>query len=110
MSAPTAARDADLLHSMGVVTHINYTDGGYADINADLTALRYLGIDHVRDESPNPSYDQLGQTHLGDAANAGVCIFCSGWRGPFHRGATSARLCGRASGINYRHRRSERSQ
>jgi hypothetical protein len=57
---------------MGVATHIDFTDSGYADIGADLNALGYLGINQVRDESPNPDLDPLGQTHLGDAANAGV--------------------------------------
>jgi hypothetical protein len=65
-------RALDFTQSMGVVTHLNYTDGGYADIAADLKDLAYLGINHVRDESPNPSYDPFGQGHLGDAANAGV--------------------------------------
>jgi hypothetical protein len=72
MSASSAVRVADLLDTMGVVTHIDYTDGGYANINADLAALRYLGINEVRDAAPNPASDLYGQTHLGDAANAGV--------------------------------------
>src|ERR1700737_2015391 len=72
MSAINAVRAADFIQTMGVDTHIDFTDSGYANIDADLNALRYLGIDHVRDESPNPDFDPVGQTHLGDAANAGV--------------------------------------
>jgi hypothetical protein len=68
----SAMRVNDLLASFGVVTHIDYTDGGYANISSDLGALQYLGITHVRDAAPNPASDLFGQTHLGDAANAGV--------------------------------------
>ena len=72
MSAINAIRAADFIQTMGVDTHIDFTDSGYANIDADLNALQYLGINHVRDESPNPDFDPVGQTHLGDAANAGV--------------------------------------
>jgi hypothetical protein len=72
MSAINAIRAADFIQTMGVGTHIDFTNSGYANIDADLNALRYLGINHVRDESPNPNFDPVGQAHLGDAANAGV--------------------------------------
>ena len=72
MSATNAIRAADFTQTMGVDTHINFTDSGYADIKADLNALQYLGINYVRDEAPNPDYDPTGQAHLGDAATAGV--------------------------------------
>jgi hypothetical protein len=38
----------------GVNTHINYTDGGYADTARIVQALRYLGIANVRDSLNTP--------------------------------------------------------
>ncbi|MGH1573397.1 DUF4214 domain-containing protein [Methylobacterium sp. P31] len=72
MAQPAAIRSADLINSFGVDTHIGYTDGQYLDIAADLTALQYLGLNHVRDGAPNPNSDVVGQVHLGVAADAGI--------------------------------------
>ncbi|CAL4869113.1 hypothetical protein MMA231_03404 [Asticcacaulis sp. MM231] len=38
--------------SIGVNTHINYTDGAYRRIADVITALDYLGVKHVRDSAP----------------------------------------------------------
>lgn len=70
MVASQAARAADLLNTFGVDTHINYTDGGYANIAKDLASLQYLGINRVRDAAPTPA--NQGQDHLHDAASAGT--------------------------------------
>ncbi|WP_152047658.1 calcium-binding protein [Aureimonas psammosilenae] len=72
MAKYTATRADDLTDTMGVATHIDYTDGGYANIGQSLKALKYLGVDHLRDASPNPVSDPSGQGHLGDAAAAGM--------------------------------------
>ena len=72
MSNSYAVRTIDFLSTLGVNTHINYTDGQYVDINRDLTALQYLGINRVRDAAPNPSFDSVGQRHLDTAANSGL--------------------------------------
>lgn len=72
MTERTAARTADLLDSFGVVTHLPYTDGGYRELSATTNALNYLGLDHVRDQAPNPEYDEYGQEHFADAAAAGI--------------------------------------
>lgn len=84
MSAQSAVRAADFVDTIGVTTHIDYTDGQYRDIKADLEALKYLGIDHVRDASPLPSSDPFGQGHLGDAADAGIkfTFFAQGDQSP----------------------------
>ena len=37
-----------------------------------MNALSYLGIDHVRDQAPNPAYDAYGQAHFAQAAAQGV--------------------------------------
>ena len=37
-----------------------------------MNALSYLGIDHVRDQAPNPVYDAYGQAHFAQAAAQGV--------------------------------------
>jgi hypothetical protein len=68
---PTSAVRVDyFLNTLGVDTHIDYTDGQYANINADLADLQYLGITNVRDAAPNPA--NQGQANLGVAANAGI--------------------------------------
>lgn len=72
MTERIAARTADLLDSFGVVTHLPYTDGGYRELSATTNALNYLGLDHVRDQAPNPEYDEYGQEHFADAAAAGI--------------------------------------
>jgi Ca2+-binding RTX toxin-like protein len=72
MPVKTAVRASDLLDTFGVATHINFTDGVYAPIAKVLGALDYLGIDHVRDRAPNPSYARVGQLHLEQAADAGL--------------------------------------
>jgi hypothetical protein len=72
MTQRTAARTADLLDTFGVVTHIPATDGGYRELGATTNALRYLGIDHVRDAAPNPAYDSYGQRHIAEAAAQGI--------------------------------------
>lgn len=40
--------------SMGINTHVEYTDGKYADAQKVLSDLEYLGIHSVRDGIPNP--------------------------------------------------------
>ncbi len=40
--------------SLGVNTHIEYTDGKYADAGAVLNDLNFLGIRNLRDYAPNP--------------------------------------------------------
>jgi hypothetical protein len=47
--------------SLGVATHIEYTDGKYADVQRVLADLRYLGIMNVRDGIPNPHWLPEGQ-------------------------------------------------
>lgn len=49
MSDTTVMRAEDFLNTLGVNTHIPYTDGGYANINNVASDLAYLGIDNVRD-------------------------------------------------------------
>ncbi len=49
-----ARRAEDLRTSIGVVTHFNYTDGAYARPDEAVRALAYLGISHLRDQSPTP--------------------------------------------------------
>jgi hypothetical protein len=67
-----AIRAEDFLSTLGVATHIDYTDGQYSDIGKVIESLRYLGISRVRDHAPNPASDPVGQRHLGTAAKAGI--------------------------------------
>ena len=79
----TAIRAADFLSTLGVATHIDYTDGRYSDIGKVINSLRYLGVSRVRDHGPNPAADPVGQRHLGIAAKAGIkFIFTLGGNDP----------------------------
>lgn len=52
--AAQAVKASDFLHSLGVNTHLNYTDGTYADYDAVIEDLNYLGIHRLRDAAPDP--------------------------------------------------------
>ncbi len=41
--------------SLGINTHIEYTDGKYADAAAVLNDLRFIGVHNLRDGIPNPA-------------------------------------------------------
>ncbi|TAU83638.1 calcium-binding protein [Rhizobium leguminosarum] len=75
-----AVRINDIIRSFGIDTHIDYTDGKYSSVGEVVKALDYLGLDTVRDHAPNSASDPNGQTHLGDAAEAGVQFVFSAQR------------------------------
>ncbi|MCH4546596.1 calcium-binding protein [Rhizobium changzhiense] len=75
-----AVRINDIIRSFGIDTHIDYTDGKYSNGEEVVKALDYLGLDTVRDHAPNSASDPNGQTHLGDAAEAGVQFVFSAQR------------------------------
>jgi hypothetical protein len=69
----SAMRAADFIASEGVNTHINYTDGGYANLDTVLRELRFLGTNHVRDGLNAPG--QFGSAPLAaykSLARAGI--------------------------------------
>ena len=70
MSIQSAVRVADVLDGVGVNTHIDYTDGKYANIAQDLSDLHYIGMTNLRDAAPDPSL--AGQANLAAAAQAGM--------------------------------------
>ena len=84
MEQNIAIRSSELIDHFGVATHIAYTDGGYRELSTILDALRYLGIDNVRDDAPNPASDAYGQAHIGQAAAAGIdfTFYANGWVDP----------------------------
>ena len=56
MSDTSTLRTADFLNTLGVQTHIEYLDGGYAQIGTVAAELKRLGIRHIRDgisDGPN---------------------------------------------------------
>ncbi|EJZ21561.1 calcium-binding protein [Rhizobium sp. Pop5] len=75
-----AVRINDIIRSFGIDTHIDYTDGKYSNVGEVVKALDYLGLETVRDHAPNAASDPNGQTHLGDAAAAGVQFVFSAQR------------------------------
>src|SRR5438094_254597 len=54
MALTTAARVGGFVSSLGVNTHLNYTDGAYANTANVIADLNYLGIHDIRDATPYP--------------------------------------------------------
>lgn len=67
---PPVIRAADVADSVGVNVHVEYTDGGYRDLAQVVNALRFIGVDKVRDAAPNPH--NQGQAGYLALARAGV--------------------------------------
>jgi hypothetical protein len=53
MSNATPLRASQFIATLGINTHLPYTDGSYANVSAVLSNLEYLGIDQVRDTISN---------------------------------------------------------
>lgn len=52
------------IDTLGVVTHVNYTDGAYLNVRNVADNLAWLGIHHVRDYTPGPSAPFSSYTYL----------------------------------------------
>lgn len=50
-----SGRTRDFLDSLGVNTHLEYTDGAYANVDRVMTDLDYIGIHNLRDGAPQPT-------------------------------------------------------
>ena len=61
----------DFLDRIGVNTHIHYTDGGYANVEKTIEALKYVGIDNLRDSVPDRSLPGGGGFNFDKFAAAG---------------------------------------
>ena len=61
MANLSVSRTVDFLGTLGVNTHLSYTDGAYKNAGTVVSDLQYLGISHVRDSlidaSHLPSYE-----------------------------------------------------
>jgi len=68
--AMPAARTRDFLDSIGVNAHIEYTDSRYANLAQVSAALKYIGVDHVRDSAP--WHGNQGQAGYGLLAETGI--------------------------------------
>jgi hypothetical protein len=64
-------RAADFLGTLGVATHIPYTDSQYDDADRIVADLNYLGVHKVRDGAPLPDLDAVWRGHYDTVANAG---------------------------------------
>jgi lysophospholipase L1-like esterase len=60
VSTRTVVSASAFLDSLGVNTHISYTDGGYANVSNVLSDLHYIGVSSVRDQLSN-GYASNGQ-------------------------------------------------
>jgi hypothetical protein len=63
-------RVSDFLNTIGVNTRLAYTDGDYRSAANVLSALNWLGIDHVRDFGVWNKW--VGQSSYGLLADAGI--------------------------------------
>src|SRR4051812_5029859 len=70
MITQTAIGAAAFLGSLGVNVHLEYTDGGYANVAGVIADLRYLGINTVRDGSLYSG--NQGQSAYATVADAGI--------------------------------------
>lgn len=62
---PVRAMPADVfIDTLGVVTHLNYLDGAYANVRNVADNLAWLGIRHVRSFPPGPSEPLSTYTYL----------------------------------------------
>ncbi|AUT59748.1 hypothetical protein [Paraburkholderia terrae] len=53
---PVRAMPVDaFIDTLGVVTHVNYTDGAYANVRNVADDMNWLGLRYVRDYTPGPS-------------------------------------------------------
>ena len=50
-----SGRTYDFLVSLGVNTHLEYTDSAYADVGRVIADLNYIGIHNLRDGTPQPN-------------------------------------------------------
>src|SRR5271154_5816620 len=55
-SGNVPTRASDFLSTLGVDTHIPYTDGGYVNLGNVVADLQYLGITQIRDSLSDGSY------------------------------------------------------
>lgn len=55
----TMVRAADFVASIGVASHVAYTDGNYANLSNVESGLQYLGVRYLRDSAP--ANDQQSQ-------------------------------------------------
>ncbi|HVW74346.1 MAG TPA: hypothetical protein VHC39_11950 [Rhizomicrobium sp.] len=67
-----AIRTSDFINSIGVNTHLRYTDSTYANIPNVIADLKYLGIDNIRDNAMNTGFNIQIMTGLNMVANAGI--------------------------------------
>jgi hypothetical protein len=64
MASIPAARVTGFLDSLGVNTHLNYTDGAYINYASVISDLAYLGIHQLRDATPDPANTGSYQHHV----------------------------------------------
>jgi Ca2+-binding RTX toxin-like protein len=65
-------RASGFIGSIGVDTHLSYTDGQYANVQTVISDMRYLGLTLVRDWAPNPALGGGGYLDYPTAAQAGI--------------------------------------
>jgi hypothetical protein len=73
----TVMRASAFIDTLGVNTHIPYTDGGYANIPNVISDIQYLGVDQVRDAISDGSGGSAPLSSYITVAKAGVHFtFC----------------------------------
>ena len=77
-------RSSDMTELIGINTHMNYTDGAYANVENVIRDLKFLGIHHVRDGLPGTESQPAlqGRDALARMTRENIrlnFIFPSGW-------------------------------
>lgn len=67
-----AHRTADFIGSIGINTHMHYTDGDYRNYHDVIADLAYLGINLVRDSVPDTTTAGHGGLNFAPLADAGI--------------------------------------
>jgi len=68
--AQTTLTAQEFADSIGVDVHFMYTDGGYANLDKAVAALKYLGVIQVRDALPNLNWES--RARYGLATSRGI--------------------------------------
>jgi hypothetical protein len=71
MPTPTPMRAASLLDTFGVNVRLEYTDSKYANVGKVISALKYIGIDNLRDGAVLTSTQTQAKQAYNAAAAAG---------------------------------------
>ena len=75
VSVAAPMRWADFHASLGVNTHLRYTNSQYNDLDSVISAIKYCGFQHVRDTAISVEAPNSGHYHALAEAGIRFCLF-----------------------------------